>query len=72
MNKTLLLSTLTASFAIFALTGCAGSSYNGFNQYENQSSYDRQMDYEAHKDVAEASKMLSAQDIQNIQHLKQQ
>ena len=73
MNRTLLLSLLAASVSVFTLSGCTGDSYNGYNsydRYDNRSSYDRKMDYEAHKDVQEASKMLSAQDIQNIENLK--
>ena len=72
MNRTRLLTILTAAFAVLTLVGCAGDSYNGYNSYgyDNRDSYDKQIDYEAHKDVAEASKMLSEQDIQDIQNLK--
>jgi hypothetical protein len=53
------------------LSGCAGDNYNsGYNSYDNRSSYDRKMDYEVHKDAYEASKMLSAQDIKNIENMK--
>ena len=61
---------LAGTFAML-LNGCAGDSYNsGYNRYDNRSSYDREMDNEARKDVAEASKMLSTQDIKNIQNMK--
>ena len=63
---------IVSGFTMIAiLSACAGDSYNsGYNSYDNRSSYDRKIDYEAHKDVAEASKMLSAQDIKNIKNLK--
>jgi hypothetical protein len=48
-------------------SGCAGDNYNS---YDNRSSYDRKMDHEVQKDVNEASKMLSAQDIKNIEKMK--
>ena len=52
-------------------SGCAKDNYNaGYNSYDNRSSYDRKMDYEVHKDAYEASKMLSAQDIKNIENMK--
>ena len=56
---------------VMLFSGCAKDNYNaGYNSYDNRSSYDRKMDYEVHKDAYEASKMLSAQDIKNIENMK--
>jgi hypothetical protein len=50
-------------------SGCAEDNYNS-GYYNPQSSYDRKMDYEARKDMQEASTMLSAQDIKNLEKMK--
>ena len=64
---------MAAGAMTMLFSGCAEDNYNsgyGYNSYNTQSSYDRKMDYEVHKDAAEASKMLSAQDIKNIENMK--
>ena len=58
---------MAAGAMTMLFSGCAEDNYNSYN---TQSSYDRKMEYEVHKDAAEASKMLSAQDIKNIENMK--
>ena len=67
MKKTGLLFVMSAAVLMFS--GCAEDNYYNGGYYNSQSSYDRKMDYEARKDMAEASKMLSAQDIKNLENM---
>ncbi|WP_297525232.1 hypothetical protein [Sulfurovum sp.] len=60
---------VSAGTFVVLLTGCAEESYNQYG-YNSGSSYDKRMDNEAQKDMNDASKMLSAQDIKNIQNMK--
>ncbi len=60
---------LAAVAGITMFSGCAEDNYYNGGYYNSQSSYDRKMDYEARKDVAEASKMLSSQDIKNLENM---
>jgi len=60
---------LAAMAAMLLFNGCAEDNYYNGGYYNSQSNYDRKMDYEARKDVAEASKMLSAQDIKNLENM---
>jgi hypothetical protein len=70
MKKTIMTFTVLGVCAIL-FSACAGDKYNsGYNSYDNRSSYDRKMDHEVQKDAYEASKMLSAQDIKNIEKMK--
>ena len=68
MKKTVSL-LFAALVGILLFSGCAEDNYYNGGYYNSQSSYDRKMDYEARKDVAEASKMLSAQDIKNLENM---
>ena len=68
MKRTMsLLLVLIAGILMFS--GCAEDNYNS-GYYNPQSSYDRKMDYEARKDMQEASKMLSTQDIKNLEKMR--
>jgi hypothetical protein len=66
MKKTIMTFTVLGVCAML-FSGCAGDNYNS---HDNRSSYDRKMDHEVQKDAYEASKMLSAQDIKNIEKMK--
>jgi len=56
-----------AGTAAVLLGGCAGDSYN---TYDNRSYEDRKIDYAAQNAVNDAAASLSAQDIKNINNLK--
>ncbi|HHO65645.1 MAG TPA: hypothetical protein ENJ71_03875 [Epsilonproteobacteria bacterium] len=65
--KKTILSLLLAVSATVLFTGCAGDSYNA---YDNRSYEDRKIDYAAQNAVNDAAASLSAQDIKNINNLK--
>jgi hypothetical protein len=55
---------------ILMFSGCAEDNYNSGYYDPQKSSYDRKMEYEARKDMQEASKMLSEKDIKNLENMK--
>lgn len=65
--KRIVLSLLITGTAAALFTGCAGDSYNS---YDNRSYSERQMDYTAQRAADNAVASLSAQDIKNINNLK--
>jgi len=65
--KKTILSLLLAVSAAALFTGCAGDSYNA---YDNRSYEDRKIDYAAQQAANDAAASLSAQDLKNINNLK--
>ena len=65
--KKMILSLSLAVTAASLLSGCAGDSYNTYN---NRSYEDRKIDYAAQQAANDAASSLSAQDIKNINNLK--
>jgi len=65
--KKTVLPLLFAASATALLSGCAGDSYN---TYDNRSYQDREIDNAAHEAAQDAANSLSAQDIKNINNLK--
>ncbi len=66
LKQTTLKLLFTASAAAL-FSGCAGNSYNA---YDNRSYQDKEIDNAAHKAAQDAANSLSAQDIKNINNLK--
>ena len=66
LKQTILTLLFTASAAAL-LSGCAGGSYDA---YDNRSYQDREIDNAAHEAAQDAANSLSAQDIKNINNLK--
>ena len=56
-----------AATAAVLLSGCAGDSYN---TYDNRSYEERKIDYAAQRAANDAASSLSAQDLKNINNLK--
>jgi len=65
-RKIIVLLSLSGSVSLL-LSGCAGDSYN---DYDNRSYEQRKMDYTAQRAADDAAASLSAQDIKNINNLK--
>jgi hypothetical protein len=69
--KRMMVALIAAGVLTILFSGCAENNYNtGYSSYDTRSSYDKKMDDEVQKDADEASKMLSAQDIKNIENMK--
>jgi len=58
---------LIAGVSATLLSGCAGESYN---TYDNRSYEEKKIDYAAQNAANDAASSLSAQDIKNINNLK--
>jgi len=65
--KRIVLSLLLTATATVLITGCAGDSYNS---YDNRSYSERQIDYAGQNAANDAAASLSAQDLKNINNLK--
>ena len=67
INKKIVSTLLFAGAAAALLGGCAGESYN---TYDNRSYEERTLDNAAQQAANDAAASLSAQDIKNINNLK--